>query len=184
MHKCKRSTSRYSCKVTLNSVPWIESFVKAAISLQITAEGKTVDIKPLLVLGLITSNLLLVNWPSYQTDFFLHIFFPTRNGQSKFDQNQIWNKLLPTGASPGAIFLYVIVQVPSFFLQFHMFQFIQLLGITSKFRPLMPSQVMSRTLPFDLQVQCRSSGHLSPDPCCFNLPLSCTPEIMTWPCEI
>ena len=75
MHKCKRSTSRYSCKVTLNSVPWIESFVKAAISLQITAEGKTVDKKPLLVLGLITSNLLHVNWPSYPTDFFLHIFF-------------------------------------------------------------------------------------------------------------
>ena len=185
MHKCKRSTSRYSCKVTLNSVPWIESFVKAAISLQITAEGNTVDKKTAFGLGLdyiqsFTCELALLPYGLLST----YLFFPTRNGQSKFDQNQIWNKLLPTGASPGAIFLYVIVQVPSFFLQFHMFQFIQLLGITSKFRPLMPSQVMSRTLPFDLQVQCRSSGHLSPDPCCFNLPLSCTPEIMKWSCEI
>ena len=52
MHKCKRSTSRYSCKVTLNSVPWIESFVKAAISLQITAEGNTVDKKTAFGIGL------------------------------------------------------------------------------------------------------------------------------------
>ena len=129
MHKCKRSTSRYSCKVTLNSVPWIESFVKAAISLQITAEGKTVDKKTAFGLGLdyiqsFTFELaLLPNGPLLST----YLFFPTRNGQSKFDQKQIWNKLLPTGVSPGAIFLHVIVQIPIFILQCRMFQFIQLL---------------------------------------------------------
>ena len=104
MHKCKRSTSRYSCKVTLNSVPWIESFVKAAISLQITAEGKTVDKKPLLVLGLITSNLLHVNWPSYPTDFFLHIFFSHSKWAIKIRSKSNMEQAAPNWSVPRSHF--------------------------------------------------------------------------------
>ena len=133
--------------------------------------------KPLLVLGLITSNLLVLNWPSYQTDFFLHIFFPHSKWAIKIRSKTNMEQAAPNWSVPRSYFSACNSTSPKFLPAMSHVSDHSVI-ITSKFRPLMPSQVMSRTLPFDLQVQCRSSGHLSPDPCCFNLPLSCTPEIM------